>query len=148
VHFLPDEAANVAWGVERRVPDAVGDGVEPPAQSPPATVAPSGLVWTLTPPAPPGNWFPLLPTEVGRLALGALWSSRTQRPSGRLLGELRAARRPLHQEEVPREGAQVTRRWQSARAIDGSLHFWIGRSKTPRLTDTAPAVRFDVVGFE
>ena len=97
---------------------------------------------------PPGNWFPLLPIEVGRLALGALWSSRTQRPSGRLLEELRAARRPLHQEEVPPEGAQVTRRWQSARAIDGSLHFWIGRSKTPRLTDTAPAVRFDVVGYK
>ena len=148
VHFLPDEAANVAWGVERRVPDAVGGSVEPPAQPQPATAAPSGLVWTLTPPSPPGNWFPLLPAEVGRLALGTLWSSRTQRPAGRLLGELRAARRPLHQEEVPPEGAQVTRRWQSARAIDGSLHFWIGRSKTPRLTDTAPAVRFDVVAFE
>jgi hypothetical protein len=48
---------------------------------------------------------------------------------------------------VPPEGAQVSRRWQSARAIDGTLHFWIGRSKTPRLTDTAPAVRFDVVEY-
>ena len=34
-----------------------------------------------------------------------------------------ASRQALHQEEVPAEGAQVTRRWQSARGIDGSLHF-------------------------
>ena len=48
---------------------------------------------------------------------------------------------------MPPEGVQVVRRWQSARAIDGSLHFWIGRSKTPRQTDIAPAVRFDVVDW-
>jgi hypothetical protein len=49
---------------------------------------------------------------------------------------------------VPPEGAQIVRRWQSARAIDGSLHFWIGRSKTPRRTDIAPAIRFDVVEWK
>jgi hypothetical protein len=148
VHFLADEAANVAWAVERRVPHPVGQGVDVPAA--PASAAaptPTGLAWTLTPPPPPGHWFPLLPASVGRLALGALWSSRTERPSGRVLDELRRSRGPLQQSEVPPEGAQVTRRWQSARAIDGSLHFWIGRRKTPRLTDTAPAVRFDVVEY-
>ena len=148
VHFLADEVANVAWGVERLVPHATGHAVNasgPPPPQPAAT--PTGLVWTLTPPSPPGNWFPLLPTTIGRLALGALWSARTQRPAGQVLAELRASRQPLHQSEVPPEGAQVSRRWQSARAIDGTLHFWIGRSKTPRLTDTAPAVRFDVVEY-
>jgi hypothetical protein len=148
VHFLADEVANVAWAVERVVPHATGHAVNasgPPLPQPAAT--PTGLVWTLTPPSPPGNWFPLLPTTIGRLALGALWSARTQRPAGQVLAELRASRQPLHQSEVPPEGAQVSRRWQSARAIDGTLHFWIGRSKTPRLTDTAPAVRFDVVEY-
>jgi hypothetical protein len=148
VHFLADEVANVAWGVERLVSHATGHAVNasgPPPPQPAAT--PTGLVWTLTPPSPPGNWFPLLPTTIGRLALGALWSARTQRPAGQVLAELRASRQPLHQSEVPPEGAQVSRRWQSARAIDGTLHFWIGRSKTPRLTDTAPAVRFDVVEY-
>jgi hypothetical protein len=148
VHFLADEVANVAWGVERLVPHATGHAVNasgPPPPQPAAT--PTGLVWTLTPPSPPGNWFPLLPTTIGRLALGALWSARTQRPAGQVLAELRASRQPLHQSVVPPEGAQVSRRWQSARAIDGTLHFWIGRSKTPRLTDTAPAVRFDVVEY-
>jgi hypothetical protein len=148
VHFLPDEVGNVAWAIERVVPHPLGRGRLVPEPSAPArATAPSGLVWTLTPPAPPGNWFPLLPAAIGRLALGVLWSARDQRPAGRLLGELHASRQALHQEEVPPEGAQVTRRWQSARAIDGSLHFWIGRSKTPRRTDIAPALRFDVVEY-
>ena len=148
VHFLADEVANVAWGVERLVTHAIGHGIDTARRpAPEAAAVRSGLEWTLAPPAPPGYWFPLLPTTIGRLALGALWSSRAARPAGQLLGELRASRQLLHQSEVPPEGAQVTRRWQSARAIDGTLHFWIGRSKTPRLTDTAPAVRFDVVAY-
>jgi hypothetical protein len=148
VHFLADEVANVAWAVERLTPHPVGHGTEPPSQVPPPPAATvSGLTWTLTPPPPPGNWFPLLPLAIGRLTLGALWNARNQKPAGRMLSDLRSPRR-LHQEEVPPEGVQVARRWQSARALDGSLHFWIGRSKTPRRTEIAPAIRFDVVAWK
>ena len=135
VHLLADEVANVAWAVERLTPHPLGGSREAPPQ--PVTLP-------VTPPSPPGNWFPLLPMSIGRLALGSLWNARTVKPAGRVLADLRAPRL-LHQEEVPPEGAQIVRRWQSARAIDGSLHFWIGRSKTPRRTDIAPAIRFDVV---
>jgi hypothetical protein len=145
LHLLRDEVANVAWAVERLVPHPLNHSVEPPAPSAAGAAGPTGLVWTLAPPSPPRNWFPLLPTEIGRLALGVLWSARDARPAGTLLTELRASKRRLHQEEVPNEGAQVSRRWQSARGSGGSLHFWIGRSKTPRKTDIAPAVRFDLV---
>ena len=145
VHFLADEVANVAWAVERLTPHPIGYGIEaPPQPVTPDAATPSGLTWTLTPPSPPGNWFPLLPLTIGRLALGTMWNARTLKPAGRILTDLRSPRQ-LHQEEVPPEGAQIVRRWQSARAIDGSLHFWIGRSKTPRRTDIAPAIRFDVV---
>jgi hypothetical protein len=148
VHFLADEAANVAWAVERLTPHPVGHSTEPPLQPPPTIVTTaSGRSWTLTPPPPPGNWFPLLPLQIGRLALGALWNARNQKPAGRVLSDLRSPRR-LHQEEVPPEGVQVVRRWESARALDGSLHFWIGRSKTPRRTEIAPAIRFDVVEWK
>ena len=148
VHFLPDEVANVAWAVERLTPHPLGYSREAPPQSLAAGVAtPSGLTWTLAPPAPPGNWFPLLPVTLGRLALGVLWNARDQQPAGRVLADLRAPRL-LHQEEVPPEGVQVVRRWQSARAIDGSLHFWVGRSKTPRRTEIPPAIRFDVVEWK
>jgi len=147
VHFLRDEVANVAWAVERVTPHPLGVGRDTPDMaSTPNVPTPPGLTWTMTPPPPPGNWFPLLPIVAGRLVLGAPWSARSQKPAGRLLADLRAPRR-LHQEEVPPEGVQVVRRWQSARALDGSLHFWIGRSKTPRQTDIAPAVRFDIVDW-
>jgi hypothetical protein len=148
IHLIRDEVANVAWAVERATPHPLGAATEPPPQ-PLVTGAatPPGLTWTLTPPAPPGNWFPLVPVAIGRLARGVLWNARDQRPAGRLLAELTAPRQ-LHQEEVPPEGVQVVRRWQSARALDGSLHFWIGRSKTPRQTDIAPAIRFDVVDWK
>jgi len=108
----------------------------------------SGLVWTLAPSAPPRNWFPLLPMQIGKLTPGVLWSARDARPVGRLMSELKSAKGSLHQEEVPPEGAQVARRWQSARAIDGTLHFWIGRDKAPRRTDLAPAIRFDLVEWK
>jgi hypothetical protein len=148
VHLLADEVANVAWAVERLTPHPLGDSREAPAQVVAAAAAtPSGLTWTLTPPSPPGNWFPLLPSSIGRLALGSLWNTRNLKPAGRVLADLRAPRL-LHQEEVPPEGAQIVRRWQSARAIDGSLHFWIGRSKTPRRTDVPPAIRFDTVEWK
>jgi len=148
VHLLPDEVANVAWAVERLTEHPLGDGREAPPQIVAAGVAtPPGLTWTMTPPSPPGNWFPLLPTTIGRLALGSLWNATELTPAGRVLADLRSPRL-LHQEEVPPEGAQIVRRWQSSRAIDGSLHFWIGRSKTPRRTDIAPAIRFDVVDWK
>ena len=148
VHLLSDEVANVAWAVERLTPHPLGYSIETPPQPVAASVAtPSGLTWTLTPPSPPGNWFPLLPVTIGRLALGVLWNARSQKPAGRVLADLRSPRL-LHQEEVPPEGAQIVRRWQSARAIDGALHFWIGRSKTPRRTDIAPAIRFDLVEWK
>jgi hypothetical protein len=147
VHLLSDEVANVAWAVERLTPHPVGRGTEPPATVAAGAETGSGLTWTLTPPPPPGNWFPLLALQIGRLTLGALWNMRNQRPAGRLLADLRSPPR-LHQEEVPPEGVQVVRRWQSARAIDGSLHFWVGRSKTPRRTEIAPAIRFDVVEWK
>ena len=148
VHFLSDEVANVAWAVERLTPHPLGYSREAPPQSLAAGVAtPPGLTWTLTPPPPPGNWFPLLPVTLGRLALGVLWNAPGQQAAGRVLADLRTPRL-LHQEEVPPEGVQVVRRWQSARAIDGSPHFWIGRSKTPRRTEIPPAVRFDVVEWK
>jgi len=149
LHLLRDEVANVAWAVERIVTHPLGQGVEPAVpQAAENATALSGLVWTLAPSAPPRNWFPLLPMQIGKLTPGVLWSARDARPVGRLMSELKSAKGSLHQEEVPPEGAQVARRWQSARAIDGTLHFWIGRDKAPRRTDLAPAIRFDLVEWK
>jgi hypothetical protein len=147
VHLLRDEQANLAWAIETLTPHPLG-GAKPPRPSstefrPATQVGPS---WTLSPNNLPRSWFPLVPSpdEIGRLALGKLWTARDALPGGRVLAELLPSKR-LHDYEVPSEGVQVTRSWQSARAIDGSLHLWIGRAKTPRQTEIAPGLRFDVV---
>ena len=46
-------------------------------------------------------------------------------------GELLQPRQPMviEEEEVPRGGATLERRWQSARWTDGSLHVWLQRTK-------------------
>ena len=147
VHLLRDEQANIAWAIETQVPRPLGGGMPPAA--PATAVRPAdetGTSWTLSPMSLPRNWFPLVPVAdaIGRLAVGTLWTARDARPVGRVLTEL-LANKQLHDDEVPSEGVQVTRLWQAARAIDGSLHFWIGRAKTPRQTELAPGLRFDVV---
>jgi hypothetical protein len=48
-------------------------------------------------------------------------------------------------EEVPREGARVTRSYQYSRWIDGSTHLWIGRRKRPGRGEGSSGLRFDVV---
>ena len=151
VHILRDEQANLAWAIETRVPHPLDEG-RAPAQTVPPPVSPDGgLTWTLAPSTLPRHWFPLVPvaSQVGRLQLGTLSTARGARPAGRMLADLLPApqrtTRLVHEEEVPIEGIQITRRWQSTRAFDGSLHLWIGRAKRPRQTETAPGLRFDVV---
>lgn len=48
-------------------------------------------------------------------------------------------------EEVPREGARVTRSYQYSRWIDGSTYLWIGRRKRPGRGEGSSGLRFDVV---
>jgi hypothetical protein len=63
-----------------------------------------------------------------------------RRPLGRVLGTGPLA---IHDEEVPRAGARVTRAYQYARWIDGSTHLWVGRRKEPGRGEGASALRFD-----
>lgn len=51
----------------------------------------------------------------------------------------------LRDEEVPREGARVTRSYQYARWIDGSTHLWIGRRKQPGRGEGSSGLQFDIL---
>ena len=51
----------------------------------------------------------------------------------------------LFSEEVPREGARITRAYQYARWIDGSSHLWIGRRKQLGKGEGSSGLRFDVI---
>lgn len=157
-----DEMANLAWGVERlvegadgrpldrtevtRLPDADDPG-EP--QTPPQT---DGLPrYTLSGDVPP-YWYPLVPERVSphsaeiRLRRGRLLGadeSAVPGPLGRILspGEPLA----LREEEVPRAGARVRRRYQLARWTDGSTHLWSTHERTTGTSEESSGLEFDTV---
>ena len=160
VSLLRDEMANVAWAVERVVESAAGRPMDrheayqetlaaqpaPPAAGNEGDPSVYRLGTTV-----PDYWIPLLPVKDGttlRLKRGALPAfgeggiQGAQRPQGRLLEPNRELL--LYEEEVPREGARVTRTYQYARWIDGSTHLWIGRRKGPGRGEGSSGLEFDV----
>jgi hypothetical protein len=163
VLFLRDEMANVAWAVERVVQspagrpldryeayqDAKGRRDEDVASG--GGAAADGSVAYRLGTTVPDYWIPLLPVQDGtsiRLKRGALPKlgdgvegllearGRVLEPGRELL---------LHDEEVPREGARVSRAYQYARWTDGSTHLWIGRRKQPGRGEGSSGLQFDVV---
>ncbi|ULA60261.1 MAG: hypothetical protein LZF60_220178 [Nitrospira sp.] len=158
--LLRDEMANVAWAVERIVESAAGRPLDRheayqetlEAQPPPPAADGDGapLVYRLGTTVP-DYWIPLLPVKDGnalRLKRGALPAfgeggiQGLQLPKGRLLEPNRELL--LFEEEIPREGARVTRTYQYARWIDGSTHLWIGRRKEPDRGEGSSGLQFDV----
>mgnify|MGYP000337761970 CR=1 FL=1 len=158
--LLRDEMANMAWAVERVVESAAGRPLDRheayqetlAAQPPPPSAGSEGdpLVYRLGTTVP-DYWIPLLPVKDGttlRLKRGALPAfgeggiQGAQRPKGRLLEPNRELL--LFDEEVPREGARVTRTYQYARWIDGSTHLWLGRRKGPDRGEGSSGLQFDV----
>ena len=164
VLFLRDEMANVAWGVEKIAESAAGlplDRYEAyqesrrkqeeatPDQNPDndqTTPLPYRLGTSV-----PNYWIPLLPVMDGtslKLKRGTIPDFNAgERP--RLIEPMGLILEPgrellLQEEEVPREGARVTRTYQYARWIDGSTHLWIGRRKEPGRGEGSSGLQFDV----
>jgi hypothetical protein len=151
VLLLRDEMANMAWAIERTIESASGrqlDRHETWAANQPAAPASAGNQYRLGSTVP-DYWIPFLPVQSGQtvqLRRGAMPTTQPRagtQPLGRILvpgGDLL-----LRDEEVPREGARVTRSYQYARWTDGSTHLWIGRRKQPGRGEGSSGLRFDVV---
>jgi hypothetical protein len=165
VLLLRDEMANLAWAIERVVESASNrplnrfeacqelrrraDRAETPAPSE-ETATGRALTYRLGTDVPE-YWVPLFPVQTGaelRLKRGSLPRlgegsiEGTFEPQGVILEPGRELL--LHDEEVPREGARVTRGFQYARWTDGSTHVWIGRRKQPGRGEGSSGLRFDV----
>ena len=139
VVVMRDQMANMAWAVERVVenpieqPSARAYDLSPaPAASSAAAGAPPRYVLAST---VPENWIPLVPVR----ALQAngpdqLWLQRAAllQPnlSGTKLNQAHsealstAGKLRIYDEEVPREGARITRSRRLARWSDGSFWVW------------------------
>ncbi len=164
VLFMRDEMANLAWAIERTVESPI----EQPAQRydapdaapiiPPVDPAvadrPRYLLSTQVPP----NWIPLLPVQVpnpafpntagqilSRLKRGAVLqpdgSKKVHTAAGEVLGSIGG--QLLYDEEVPREGARITRQRRMARWTDGSTWLWTSFRNQVGTGEGSSQLKFD-----
>lgn len=165
VALLRDEMANMVWGVERVVQSSAGDPVDrrevraeptPGLQQIDGDLADVDVVYRLATPVP-DHWIPFVPVaapgaagDEGEVQLERrTMRKHTQagvrriRPEGKILLPGRVLR--IDEEEVPREGAVVTRSYQYARWMDGRGHLWVGRRKRVGRGEGSSGLRFDIV---
>jgi hypothetical protein len=162
VRFVRDEAANLAWAVEQRIESMAGRPVDVAARRPaPAVARAPGAAdeWdlVLSTTVPP-HWVPLVPVRLddgdGSTLTGQIMFQRGRVPlagqpgaSRGALGTILVPRRRLliHEDEIPRAGIRVVRRFQSARDPAGKLHTWVGRRKGPGRGEGHSGLEFDVL---
>lgn len=159
VRFSRDELANLAWAIERTVPDPAGHprsagerAARAPATDPPVTSA-ADLVYRIQTDVPI-HWFPLLPVALApsspdvALERGVLLrdAGSAPEPSGRILqptslsGPYRLA-----EDALPRTGVSVTRTPHLCRTPDGATHLWLSRRRRRISTQDTSSLRFDTL---
>jgi hypothetical protein len=157
VLLMRDEMANLAWAVERVVESPLGrpvDRTEAYNRARPA--APMGS------PSPqdgapvfryrlatevPDHFLPMYPARA-ESADPPIRLMRGGTPLGRIMEPTRTPTcNPLllFNEEIPGEGARITRAYQYARWIDGRTYVWIGRRKGAGRGEGSSGLRFDVL---
>jgi hypothetical protein len=148
VLLVRDEAANLAWGIERVVQIATGSAIErstvPIGEAP--VPSPIGLRYQLGTRVPQA-YIPFVPVQSTdferRMQRAALL--REDGTAGPIvpLGRLLASAAPIFEEEFAREGIKLERRYRLARAPDGSTHLWMARSKQVGAVAPASGLQFD-----
>ena len=154
VTFLRDEMADLAWGIEGSIegPAEKSLPLGNYAPTPAPQVASAMPVYTLAS-SVPDNWIPLLPVELDlgggvlgqRLKRGAMLqpdgSMQTHAVRGSVLNA--GGSLLLYDEEVPREGARVTRRRRMSRWMDGSTWLWTAFRNEVGRGEGSADLRFD-----
>ncbi|MFJ8469575.1 hypothetical protein [Streptomyces swartbergensis] len=169
VALFRDEMANLVWGVERIVQGAAGEPVRRGLvesrslrQQLPADLGDAAIVYRLMTPVPE-HWVPFVSVPVPHLPV-AQFATELERwpmvrfvegrppkvahPQGVILradpgGAIAADRLRIAEEEVPREGAVITRRFQLTRTTDGDTLLWVGRRKEIGQGEGSAGLKFD-----
>lgn len=168
VALFRDEMANLVWGVERIVQASSGEPVDRSKAAPPVTLRQqlpgdlddAAIVYRLMTPVP-DHWVPFVAVAASTGPRGSIELERRPlvhfrddgtvdltHPRGTLLradveADITADRLRLLEEEVTRDGAVVTRRYQLARTPDGGTALWIGRRKRTGEGEGWSGLRFD-----
>jgi hypothetical protein len=166
VALFRDEMANLVWGVERVVQAPSGQPVNRTRLAPkvslrqrlPDDLGDAAIVYRLMTPVP-DHWVPFVTVPAAAEGGGVELERRpllhfrddgttdVTHPLGTLLfsrpGAPATDRLRLAEEEVPRDGAVVSRHYQLARTPDGATTLWIGRRKTVGHGEGWSGLRFD-----
>lgn len=161
VTLARDELANLAWAIEKTVTDTRGELVDcrerwlrKAPESPPSSGIGAYRVQTEV----PDYWLPLVPQALTPGSIQFVLVSLEQPGAGsqtpapgpaddsgvgarRLFGNDQW----VPEEEIPREGAEVTRSPVLARWFDGSWHLWVRREKNPGGGESSSGLLFDIV---
>jgi hypothetical protein len=167
VLFMRDEMANVAWAIERTIESPIEQPAQryeaPDAALPAADLTLPDLPRYLLSTEVPPNWIPLLPVQIPnpnpgqqgvpgqvltRLKRGAILQQADGKPKlqsarGEVLFSL--GNLLLFDEEVPREGARVTRQRRLARWTDGSTWLWTSFRNQVGQGEGSSQLQFDQV---
>jgi hypothetical protein len=152
VLLVRDEAANMAWGIERLVQGASGapvDRASVPSVPEAAPDATGSLPRYQLGTSVPDSYIPFIPASIDaaqrRMRRAAFL--RTDGTPGVIapLGRLLAIDVPLFEEEFAREGVKVERRYRLARWVDGTTHLWVARRKEIGATVGSSGLQFDRV---
>ena len=155
VLLLRDEIANMAWAVERAIPGPLEQRLDLDALVAPgdATVPPpDGQLRYRLATEVPYNWVPLLPqrdaaTNALRLVRAAMLApdgSNAVRSARGVLLNPPGPGLALFDEEVPREGARITRSAQHVRWFGGTAVLWMGLRNTVGKGEGSSGLRFDI----
>jgi hypothetical protein len=169
VRFARDETANMGWGVERIVANAIGEGR--PGRERDAAVdntAPIAPATSLDVTSPlrylvetkvPVNYIPLVGLQAGLNNTFVLRRGANVRPqlaanqqpvftpvppAGKILRPLNITPYDIIDEEVPRTGLIIQRAVYRTRWIDGSTHVWMARRRRAGSGEAQSGLRFDV----
>jgi hypothetical protein len=147
VRFLRDEMANMAWAIERRVASSLGDPFDPAIyNAPPAPLAAVGVANYVLGTSVPENWRPFIPVrKPGTMRSIKLQRARLPVGDRPIRGQVLRVPGPyfIEEEEIPRAGRTVDRRFQRARWIDGSAFLWIGRRSSAGRGEGSSGLAFD-----
>ena len=147
VHFLRDEMANMVWAVEHRIASKLGEPFNPEVGQilPPAAPAENAPRYRLGE-LVPENWRPFIPAHVpGSTRAIRLQRARLPDQTPEPVGQIISGAPPLFiaEEEVPRAGRIIRRRFQRARWIDGKTFLWIGRESLVGRGEGSSGLAFD-----
>jgi hypothetical protein len=152
VQLVRDEAANMAWAIERIVQGASGLPFDrasvPSAATTQSSPVSTGLRYQLGN-SVPDAYIPFIPQPIStnQRRMQRATFLRTDGTPGTVspFGRLLAVDVPLFEEEFAREGITLDRRYRLVRGSDGSTHLWITRRKEIGATVGASGLKFDSV---